>query len=157
MEACSLTAWLDGELKATGRPAICIELRQAKAAMGAMPNKTDRNDARAIAQIIRTGWFGAVRKDINVSILAFAPGRAPDRGRRRLGAHDRASARGVMPGEFARLTKQVLETMRYEPICKLLMSTPGASAPDGSHFPRNDQPIGAVPKIEEGAHLGLSP
>jgi transposase len=41
-------------------PAICIEPRQAKAAMGAMPNETDRNDARAIAQIMRTGWFRAV-------------------------------------------------------------------------------------------------
>jgi transposase len=30
-----------------GIPAICIEARQAKAAMGAMPNKTDRNDAAA--------------------------------------------------------------------------------------------------------------
>ena len=60
LEACSLTAWLHGELKATGWPAICIETRQAKAAMGAMPNKTDRNDARAIAQIMRTGWFRAV-------------------------------------------------------------------------------------------------
>jgi len=28
--------------------------------MGAMPNETDRNDARAIAQIMRTGWFRAV-------------------------------------------------------------------------------------------------
>jgi len=28
--------------------------------MGAMPNKTDRNDARAIAQIMRTGWFREV-------------------------------------------------------------------------------------------------
>ena len=60
LEACSLTAWLHGELKAAGWPAICIESRQAKAAMGAMPNKTDRNDARGIAQIMRTGWFRAV-------------------------------------------------------------------------------------------------
>jgi transposase len=28
--------------------------------MGAMPNKTDRNDARGIAQIVRTGWYRAV-------------------------------------------------------------------------------------------------
>ena len=28
--------------------------------MGAMPNKTDRNDARGIAQIMRTGWYRAV-------------------------------------------------------------------------------------------------
>jgi transposase len=25
-----------------------------------LPNKTDRNDARAVAQIMRTGWFKAV-------------------------------------------------------------------------------------------------
>lgn len=60
LEACSLTAWLHGELTSAGWPAICIESRHAKAAMGAMPNKTDRNDARAIAQIMRTGWFKAV-------------------------------------------------------------------------------------------------
>jgi transposase len=46
LEACSLTAWLHQRLSAAGIPAICIEARQAKAAMGGMPNKTDRNDAR---------------------------------------------------------------------------------------------------------------
>ena len=158
MEACSLTAWLDGELKATGRPAICIELRQAKAAMGAMPNKTDRNDARAIAQIIRTGWFGAVRKDINVSILAFAPGRAPDRGRRRLGAHDRASARGVMPGEFARLTKQVLDIVRDEPICRRLINAPGVGPLTARALRATiDQPERFRKSRDVGAHLGLTP
>jgi transposase len=30
------------------------------AAMKTMPNKTDRNDARALAQIMRTGWFRPV-------------------------------------------------------------------------------------------------
>jgi transposase len=60
LEACSLTAWLHQGLSAAGIPAICIEARQAKAAMGGMPNKTDRNDARGIAQIMRTGWYRAV-------------------------------------------------------------------------------------------------
>jgi transposase len=60
LEACSLTAWLHAGLSEAGLPAICIETRQAKAAMGAMPNKTDRNDARGIAQIMRTGWYRAV-------------------------------------------------------------------------------------------------
>jgi len=60
LEACSLTAWLHQGLTAAGIAAICIEARQAKAAMGAMPNKTDRNDARGIAQIMRTGWYRAV-------------------------------------------------------------------------------------------------
>src|SRR3954452_19123596 len=60
LEACSLTAWLQQGLSEEGIPAVCIEARQAKAAMGAMPNKTDRNDARGIAQIMRTGWYRAV-------------------------------------------------------------------------------------------------
>src|SRR3954451_16966498 len=60
LEARSLTAWLHGGLTEVGIEAICIEARQAKAAMGAMPNQTDRNDARGIAQIMRTGWYRAV-------------------------------------------------------------------------------------------------
>ena len=60
LEACSLTAWLHEGLRAAGLAAICIETRQANAAMKTMPNKTDRNDARALAQIMRTGWFRQV-------------------------------------------------------------------------------------------------
>jgi transposase len=60
LEACSLTAWLYDELRAADLPAVCIETRQANAAMKTMPNKTDRNDARALAQIMRTGWFRQV-------------------------------------------------------------------------------------------------
>jgi transposase len=43
-----------------GITAICLEARRTKAAMGGMPNKTDRNDDRGIAQIMRTGWYRAV-------------------------------------------------------------------------------------------------
>ena len=60
LEACSLTAWLHDELRVAGLPAICIETRQANAAMKTMANKTDRNDARALAQIMRTGWYRQV-------------------------------------------------------------------------------------------------
>jgi transposase len=60
LEACSLTAWLHDGLRGAGLPAICTETRQANAAMKTMPNKTDRNDARALAQIMRTGWFRQV-------------------------------------------------------------------------------------------------
>jgi transposase len=60
LEACSLTAWLPDELRSAGLPAVCIETRQANATMKTMPNKTDRNDARALAQIMRTGWFRPV-------------------------------------------------------------------------------------------------
>jgi len=39
---------------------VCIEARQVNAALSAMRNKTDRNDARGIAQVLRTGWFSPV-------------------------------------------------------------------------------------------------
>jgi len=60
LKVCSLTAWLHDGLHAGGWPAICIETRTANAAMKTMPNKTDRNDARALAQIMRTGWYRQV-------------------------------------------------------------------------------------------------
>jgi transposase len=43
-----------------GHPAICIETRHAKAAMQAQQVKTDRNDARGLAHIMRTGWYKEV-------------------------------------------------------------------------------------------------
>jgi len=80
LEACSLTAWLHDELRAAGLPAVCIETRQANAAMKTMPNKTDRNDARALAQIMRTGWFRQVHvKSRQARPVALAPGCPPHR------------------------------------------------------------------------------
>ncbi len=76
LEACSLTAWLHDGLCGAGLPAICIETRQANAAMKTMPNKTDRNDARALAQIMRTGWFRQVHvKSPAVPVVALVAGR----------------------------------------------------------------------------------
>lgn len=40
--------------------ALCVEARQVNAALSAMRDKTDRTDARGIARILRTGWFGPV-------------------------------------------------------------------------------------------------
>ena len=60
LEASSLSLWLQSELSAAGHPAIIIEARHANATMQAQRNKTDRNDARALAQIMRTGWFRSV-------------------------------------------------------------------------------------------------
>jgi transposase len=60
LEAGPLSQWLQAGLAAQGLPAICIETRHTKAALGAMLVKTDRGDARGIAQLMRTGWFRAV-------------------------------------------------------------------------------------------------
>ena len=60
LEAGPLSQWLHAGVVAASLPAICIETRHTKAALGAMIAKTDRNDARGIAQLMRTGWFRAV-------------------------------------------------------------------------------------------------
>ena len=48
------------DLTAEGFDALCLAARQANAASSTMRNNTDRNDARGIARILRTGWFGPV-------------------------------------------------------------------------------------------------
>jgi len=60
LEVCSLSAWLHQGVTRAGLSALCIATRHAEAAMGAMPNKTDRNEARGLAQIICTGWYREV-------------------------------------------------------------------------------------------------
>jgi transposase len=61
LESGSLSSWLCEELQARGLPAICIDARHAKAALSMQINKNDRNDARGLAQIMRTGWYREVR------------------------------------------------------------------------------------------------
>ena len=74
LEAGPLSPWLHGGLHAEGLPAICVETRQMKAALRAMRNKTDRNDARGIAQVMRTGWVRFVHvKSIESQALRLLP------------------------------------------------------------------------------------
>ena len=60
LEAGPTSSWLYSELRGIGYPAICLECRHVKAGLSAMRNKTDRNDARGIAQLVRLGWFRQV-------------------------------------------------------------------------------------------------
>jgi transposase len=60
LEAGGLSSWLCHELLGRGWAVICIETRHAKAAMAAQQVKTDRNDARGLAHIMRTGWYKEV-------------------------------------------------------------------------------------------------
>lgn len=60
LEAGPLSQWLFSGLAEAGVPAICIETRHAKAFLKAQVNKSDRNDARGIAQMMRVGLFRPV-------------------------------------------------------------------------------------------------
>ena len=59
-EAGSLSPWLHRCLQAVGLPMFCLETRHVHAALKAQRNKTDRNDARGIAQLVRSGWFNPI-------------------------------------------------------------------------------------------------
>jgi len=61
IEAGPLSQWLVNALTAADLPVICVETRHMKALLTAQQiNKTDRNDARGIAQMMRVGLFKPV-------------------------------------------------------------------------------------------------
>ena len=60
LEAGPLSQWLFSALVEAGLPAICVETRHMRAALKAQINKTDRNDARGIAQMMRVGLYRPV-------------------------------------------------------------------------------------------------
>src|ERR1019366_6226783 len=49
-----------GALAEAGLPVICVETRHMRAVLKAQINKTDRNDARGIAQMMRVGLYRPV-------------------------------------------------------------------------------------------------
>lgn len=60
LEAGPLSQWLFSGLADAGLPAVCIETRHTKAFLKAQVNKSDRNDARGIAQMMRVNLFRPV-------------------------------------------------------------------------------------------------
>ena len=60
LEAGPLSPWLYAGLVEAALPAICVETRHMHAALSARINKTDRNDALGIAQMMRVGLFKPV-------------------------------------------------------------------------------------------------
>ncbi|MGI9435686.1 MAG: IS110 family transposase [Geminicoccaceae bacterium] len=60
LEAGPLSQWLHAGLAKAGFVVELIETRHVRDAFKAMPVKTDRKDARGIAQLMRLGWFWPV-------------------------------------------------------------------------------------------------
>ncbi len=61
LETGPTSTWLWHELRAAGVPVICIDARHAQAALSMRINKTDRNDAQGLAQLMRMGWYREVQ------------------------------------------------------------------------------------------------
>jgi transposase len=65
VEAGPLSQWLYDGLHEAGLGPVLLETRHVKAALSAMAVKTDRRDARGIAQLLRMGWYRPVyRKSV---------------------------------------------------------------------------------------------
>jgi len=60
LEAGPLSQWLYSALDEASLPVICVETRHMRAVLKAQINKTDRNDARGIAQMMRAGLYRPV-------------------------------------------------------------------------------------------------
>lgn len=60
LEAGPLSQWLYAAMREAGFAVELLETRHVRKAFEAMPVKSDRNDARGIAQLMRLGWFRPV-------------------------------------------------------------------------------------------------
>jgi transposase len=60
LEASPLSQWLYAAMREAGLAVELLETRHVRDAFKAMPVKTDRKDARGIAQLMRLGWFRSV-------------------------------------------------------------------------------------------------
>ena len=97
LEAGPLSPWLFAGLRDAGFAAELLETRHVRDAFKAMPVKTDKKDARGIAQLMRLGWF----KPVHCKSVSAQETRALLTARKLLQAkrHDvEMSLRGVLRG-----------------------------------------------------------
>jgi transposase len=200
-EAGVMSQTLFHGLQSLGYDAVCMEARQVNAALSAMRNKTDKNDARGIAQVVRSGWYQPVhmksreshyiramlssrkavlRKCVDLEneirglFKTFGirlPGtlshhRLDDTVRPIIEADEGLSfamlpmleARGALHAHFRELDKRVKRVAAHDPICSLLMTTPGVGAMTAMHFKAAvDDPARFKSSRTVAAHFGLTP
>jgi transposase len=60
-ETGAMASWLWHELRRVDLPVVCIDARHAHAALSVRMNKSDKNDARGLAELVRVGWYREVK------------------------------------------------------------------------------------------------
>jgi transposase len=60
-ETGAIASWLWHELRRVELPVVCIDARHAHAALSVRMNKSDQNDARGLAELVRVGCYRAVK------------------------------------------------------------------------------------------------
>jgi transposase len=201
IEAGPLSQWLFNALTEAALPVICVETRHMKALLTAQQiNKTDRNDARGIAQMMRVGLFKPVHvktlvaqeqrmlltsrkllqrklldlecdlrgtlRNFGLKVGVVSGGRYEARIRELVTDFPRLTAivgpllnvRRVMRQQLAVLHKMLLDTVRDDAVCRLLMTAPGVGAVVALTYRATvDQPQRFVHSRAVGAHVGLTP
>lgn len=97
LEAGPLSQWLYAAMRDAGLAVELLETRHVRTAFKTMPVKSDRNDARGIAQLMRLGWF----KPVHCKSVAAQEMRAQLTARKlvRSKLHDvEMSLRGILRG-----------------------------------------------------------
>ncbi len=200
LEAGPLSQWLYSELAEAGLPVICVETRHMKAALSAQVNKSDRNDARGIAHMMRVGLY----RPVHVKTLASQKRRMLLTSRQLLQAKaidiendlrgtlrnfglkvgmvstvkfearirelvadypDLAAiaeplliARRVLREQLGVLHRQLLAVVRYDEVCRRLMTVPGVGPVVALTFRATvDVPARFTSSKAVGAVFGLTP
>ena len=112
LEAGPLSQWLYADLREAGFAVELLETRQVADAFRSMPVKTDRTDARGIAQMLRLGWF----RPVHCKSVGAQEARALLTARRQMRSkrHDIEMAiRGILRGFGIKLGKTTPKT--FEP------------------------------------------
>jgi transposase len=60
-ETGAMASWLWHELRRVDLLVVCIDARHAHAALSVRMNKSDQNDARGLAELVRVGWYREVK------------------------------------------------------------------------------------------------
>ena len=165
LEAGPLSQWLYAALREAGLAVELLETRHVKAALSAMPVKTDRNDARGIAQLMRLGWFRPVHcKSAEAQeIRALLTARKLVQSR----LYDvEMSLRGILRGfglkvgrtTPKRFAERIRELVVGHATLEAVMSTPGVGAIVGlTYISAIDDPARFKSSKSVGAHFGLTP
>jgi transposase len=164
LEAGPLSQWLFMAMQDKGLAVELIETRHVRDAFKAMPVKSDRNDARGIAQLMRLGWFRAV----HCKSLAAQEVRAVLTARKLVQAklHDvEMSLRGILrgfglkvgpttPGRFA---ARIRELTAGHPTLEAIAATVlGVHAPLLAAFATLDRRVVAMARADQRARLLMS-
>src|SRR5664279_5236367 len=172
IEAGPLSQWLHAGLTKAGFETVLLETRHVKAALSAMTVKTDRKDARGIAQLIRMGWFRSVhcKSPGSQEVRALLVARKQLLGKlldvefsirgilRGFGLRMGLVTRSALQTEYARLHKAMLSIVRGDEICRRLMTAPGVGPLVAITFKTAvDDPTRIKKSKAVGALFGLTP